>query len=169
MRKPNTLRILLVVPLLAPWSLGGCKSSTTPALVKGTVKYNGMPVTGGTITFITENIHEGGPYTVVIQPDGSYVAPALPAGEMIVLVETESFNPTPKGRPEPNPMIAGRSGYHPKEMMKMLQENGRLPPTAGQPNGTYVEIPAKYANIKTTPLRVTLTKGTNLYDPELED
>ena len=49
--------------------------------------YKGAPLPGGTVAFHPD---KGKPVAAQIQPDGTYSARAVPVGDVVVTVETES-------------------------------------------------------------------------------
>jgi hypothetical protein len=164
------VRILLFVPLFAALLAPGCKSSSTPARVSGTVKYNGKLVTGGTIAFhLTGGEATGGNYSCTIKGDGTYSGTDFPSGECIVTVETESINPNPKDRPKDIKMEGGGGVFDPKEMLNKRRGMGGVPEDAGKTTGEYVEIPKKYADPKSSTITKTLTRGSNKVDIDLTD
>ena len=152
-----------------------CSSRTNQSSVSGTVMYNGQPVTGGTIHFHSIKPDDGKPgadFHRVINPDGTYEITDLPAEEMMVAVETESINPAGGTGGMDETKMKGKTGYTKPgvimgpDMLKMMKNNNV--PQTGQVWGTYVKIPKKYMNAETSGLRVTLKKGKNNYDPQLE-
>jgi len=174
----SKVRLLLVAPLLAGLLLIGCKSSSTPARVEGKVTYKGALVTGGTITFhpvAGEVTGAGGNYQCQIKGDGTYSGDQMPSGEMVVTVETETINPNPKDRPKDVQIMGaqaqgeGAQAGNPNAMREKMIAMGRAPQDAGKMSGTYVAIPVKYASAKDSPLKVTLNRGKNTFNPELQD
>jgi hypothetical protein len=160
------IRCLLFAPLLAAVVLVGCNSSKKPAQVSGKVTYNGQLVTGGIIQFSPADTNE------VIQcsilEDGTYLlGAAVPQGEMIVMVDTEAINPT--RQKVDYGQVAGKGGYNPDEMMEKMKGSGQIPESAGAAVGKYVPIPRKYAEKKTSTLKVTIKGGKQVYNPELTD
>jgi len=155
----RTGQVLLALPLFLAVALG-CNTSQTPALVQGKVTYNGSPVSAGTIIFHSE---AGGIYSRPLMASG-YSLSDLPEGSMVVTIETESANPAPKkdqgyvGRANPT-----------DEYTKRMEQMGKRPEVAQTTGGDYVKIPAKYADKAKSPLRVTVTKGTNTFDFDLKD
>jgi hypothetical protein len=140
--------------LIGLWLLSvlpGCGSPgnpNAPASVKGNVTYNGERVTGGTLA-----VHKDGSYPVTIQPDGTFHGVDLPDGEALVTVETESIKPKDNKTYRGKKVVLG-------------------PTPAGASTGPppqYVQIPAKYASAKTTPLKITLKKGPQEHHFELTD
>jgi hypothetical protein len=159
----NTARFLPVVFLGGAFVLG-CSSGNpnAPARVTGTVKYNGQPVKAGQLTFHTP---EGTAYGAQLNTDGTYTATDLPAVDMVVTFDTEYLNKDRK--------VEVKGAKAQKDMDRRMKEmnSGRQAPTdAGvQATTLYVKVPAKYADKKTSPLKVTLTRGSNSYDVELTD
>jgi hypothetical protein len=163
----RTGRLLLPLPLILV-IVAGCRHNPTPANVSGTITYRGQPVTAGSVAFYPE---EGGMFSYSIGNDGSYSGWGLPAGELVVTVETESINPNPKGRPKAT--YGGkdkkRKGGNPNEYMEKMKAMGKAPDVSATTTGAYVRIPAKYAEKNKSPLRATLEKGTNVVNFELTD
>lgn len=155
-------RIVLACPLLLMLVVGlGCSKGNvnTPAKLSGSVKYKGGPVTGGTMTLLPEG---GGAIPVTIKPDGTYAAQDLPVGTLKVVIETESMNPNKKGDPSTYGQQGGGRGG--SQSMSPIP-TGRS--TAA--GGTYVKIPEKYSDVKSSGLSVTLQKGDNSHDFDLTD
>jgi hypothetical protein len=144
----------------------GCSSSSNPSRISGKVTYKDKLVTGGTITFLHK---DGGTFTYRIGADGTYSGSELPIGEMTVTVETESVNPSPPAMKGSYAQGKDQQGGDPNDYKKMMQQKGAVPEDGGKPKGEYVPIPLKYADPKTSDLRVTLTGGKNKKDFELTD
>ena len=147
-RGPGRWGALLV--LLVPLGTSGCGGSGT---VSGTVSYNGKPLKGGNVLFVSP---EGKRSTsATIQEDGSYTAPNIPAGPVTVCVETESLNPAGK---EPARHYGPPPGAH-------------APAGLEQPNPNtaklYVRIPEKYATPDQSGLTYTVKSGQQKYDIDL--
>src|SRR5437867_1207834 len=85
-------RIVFASTLSFAFVLGCGGGSNVPARVSGKVTYNGSPVPAGVLAFHTK---DAGTYTCGIQ-DGSYSASDLPAGEIVVTITTELYNPSHK-------------------------------------------------------------------------
>lgn len=148
-------RLPLVLPLLCLVVALGCyKNPAAPATLAGKITYKGAPVTAGMVTFFPKN---GGVYTAVIDPNGSYAVSEIPTGEMVVTIETESANPNRKV-----PTYGGKAGGEGMSPVPQGQGSG----TAG---GAYVKIPAKYADKDKSGLTVTVTPGKQTKDFELTD
>jgi hypothetical protein len=147
-------RLALALPLFLALALGCGPDSPTPASISGKITYGPTDVTGGQITFHPQG--EGPSYTRPIAADATYSAADLPVGQFTVTIETESINPDRKA-----PDYGGSRGG-----------GGKSPAPAAAPQGnpgTYVKIPPKYADVKTSGLTVTLTKGSQKKDFPLTD
>ena len=123
------LRLVLIgLPLVV--LIYACSKSTTPATVSGKVTYKGEVVPGGIIYFHTlkEDGTPGANYRTLIQPDGTYVLAQLPDVDMLVTIDTESYNPNPAARPKMDPSKyagagkdkAGGGISDPKMMMEQI-------------------------------------------------
>jgi hypothetical protein len=80
----------------------------------------------------------------------------MPSGDMVVTVETESANKNKK--------VLGAYGAKMSKMMGPIPESAR-----SLPQVKYIKIPARYADPKTSPLKVTLKDGKNNIDFDLTD
>ena len=141
---------------LALLVIGCSKNAGAPAKVSGSVTYNGKPVTAGTVSF---HLPEGASLGAELTADGTYAISDVPEGELVVTVDTEAHNPTKKAA----------SGRDADKRMKMSQQPPPPGMDAGPPPGAYVKIPATYSNPKSSPLKVTLTSGRNVYNIVLTD
>jgi hypothetical protein len=153
-----------VVILAAAFVLGcGSGNSTVPARVAGTVKYNGQVVKAGQLTFHTA---EGATFGAQLSTDGTYTATDLPVGDMVVTFDTEYLNKDRKIE------VTGAKAKKDMDRRKKAMSGGERQPPAGagvEGSTLYVKVPAKYADKKTSPLKVTLTRGSNTFDVELTD
>jgi hypothetical protein len=146
-------RQLFLLPLCLVL-LSGCDSGrSAPAVISGTVTYNGNPVTGGDITFHTA----AGGYSATINPDGTYTVAQVPDGEATVTVLTEGLNPAKK------PQTYG--GARGKGQMGSPAPEGAKTGSSGQ----YVKIPKKYETKETSDLKVTITRGKQTHPLTLKD
>jgi hypothetical protein len=167
----NILRsCLCVLPLAFLVVAPGCGSgSNTNAKISGSVKYKGKPVPGGNVTFFgPDNV----PYSSEIDSDGNYSVSDVPAGELVITVDTESLNSEHK------------SAVSDKNKQMANQYAGKMSPgpdgergggvsvggsaKKGNEGRTYVKIPEKYQKQKTSPLTFTAKSGRNTHDIELE-
>jgi hypothetical protein len=153
----------------------GCQGGNpnAPARVTGRVTYGGNPVTGGSVTFYYK---DGVQLTFVIDPDGTYEAIDVPAGDVTVTVETESVNPD-------NP--ANKKGDYGMTGGGMGAKYGRKGPVAKAPKGkgaqsspipegatsevAYIKIPKKYSDPKASGLSASIKDGKQTHNFELTD
>ena len=152
-------------------ALVGCGGgvANAPANVSGKVTYKGAPVTGGVVGFFAPGA-EGGGYSATINPDGTYRASNVAAGEVAVTVETETLNPNIKqtaytgGTGKGPGGGGGPAGGAPKKM-----SSSPRPGNAAKSEAVYVKIPGKYAKKDTTTLKANLKAGNNTVDLDLAD
>lgn len=163
------LRLFLLASVLLVF-VAACSSSSAPSKVSGKITYKGDPVTGGTIyfhAFLADGSgNTGASFHYVIKPDGTYIGTEMPAEKMLVSIETESLNPN---RPAVKGTVAKAEGAQQQQLMDMMKKVNNVPDSSAQAWGTYVKIPSKYLDPKTSGLEVTLTKGSNNYDINLTD
>jgi hypothetical protein len=143
------------------WGVSGCESktmTTAAATVSGKVLFKGRPLNGGDMAFFPKT---GIPFSCKINADGSFSAglPDQTRGEVVVTVRTTAETTT-SGRRQP----AEAKEQQEKMLAKIRKEKG-MPLSAGPP----VEIPGKYAQKDTSPLRWTLAEGSNTKDFDLTD
>src|SRR5262249_55991127 len=92
----------------------------------------------------------------------------VPEGELLVAVETESVNPNPAD-------VAGKTVYGKnqketqEQMMQGMKKNNNVPAAGGDVYGSYVKIPEKYNNPKTSGLRTKGEFGQNKIKIELTE
>jgi hypothetical protein len=113
-------------------SLAGCRAKTQKveanrAPVSGVVTLDGVPLTGGCITFISV-VDPAIMMVTAIHEEGRFSVKNAPSGDVLVAVETES---TKFGNPS-----------------------------------AYVPIPKKYASVKTSRLKATITKSEGNEQPK---
>jgi hypothetical protein len=162
---PSRIRnLLLLVPALAVLVAGcGTGNPNAPGNVSGSVSYKGKPVTGGSVQFVAA---DGAAYVGSIGSDGTYAISDVAAGEMVVVVETESINPK----------LGENEGKGPQA--KRYEGVSQQPPPGGRanegPNSTaanspkYMKIPEKYGKKNTSPLTYTVKAGRNVHSIELD-
>jgi hypothetical protein len=171
----RVFRIGFVVCLAA--AVLGCTQKTS---VTGTITYKGQPVKAGTVYFLYE---QGGQYQSDLKPDGSYQFMDVPAGNVRVLVDTETFNPEQKPLSYSQQQRKVSQGYA-KSMNEYDQAMGRgggekKDAAAAAPGlskeqkealaKVYVKIPKNYASEKTTPLTYTVERGPQVKTFDLSD
>ena len=138
--------------------LVGCTDSNAlvPAKVSGRISYKGHPIKGGLLQFVTE---DGTAYPGTIDSDGTYSGNQLPVGLMVITVDTEATKP---------PVSSGKTA----ERYTAMQGGQKAPagsgPTAPNFEEVYIKIPTSYNNAKTSKLTITLTKGRQVKDLELD-
>lgn len=155
---------VLLPPLFLAIASGCGHSKRDPSVASGKVTYKGQEVSAGTITFHPVSQQEGPGLGFPLTAEG-YTAVSLPAEEMVVTVDTESVNPN---RPKPTYGQRGKKGAGNNDYRQKMMEKGAVPQETGNA-GSYVPIPKKYADKKTSPLRATLTAGKNDLPFELKD
>src|SRR5437660_444840 len=94
-----SLGVLFLLSLMA-----GCSS---PGTITGKVKYQGRPLTGGTVLFASTQGR--GSQTARIGEDGSYTIEKMPPGPAKIAVETASAQP-PAGIAVPPPNMQPPKG-----------------------------------------------------------
>jgi hypothetical protein len=127
-------------------SLAGCGGPYTGA-VSGKVTYQGKPLPGGLVTFVHPDgrIGQG-----QIQEDGTYSVPKAPGGDVKVTVRTVPPIPAmPAAIRLPGGVGGGKS-------------------ETVYPAGKYTPIPKKYADVSTSGLSLTVRRGSQEFDINLE-
>lgn len=107
----------------------GCAPTKTTAT--GRVTYRGKPVTWGSVVLVAA---DGVSYPGVLQADGSFAIPGVPAGPVRILVR----NPEPRPAPPGPPRAGGRPGGP-----QIAVDTGDRGPAAGS---GWTPIPEKYAD-----------------------
>jgi hypothetical protein len=145
-------RLALVLPLLLAIAAVGCSKGgrSNSAIIEGTVKYKGTKLGGGNITYYP--VSGAGSYQVSISPDGTYMLTDVPSGDALVTVETESVKRASEKREYGK---GGKMSPAPKDYQQVT--------------GTYVEIPAKYADKDKSNLKYTVQSGKQKKDWDLTD
>jgi hypothetical protein len=147
-------RFLGPVALMLLAGCGGGVNPNAPATVMGTVTYNRSPVTAGTISFHPTD-GAANRSTMPIAADGTFSTTDVPAGEMIVTVETESAN-------QKKQVYGG--GQTKDKQFSPVPEGA----TVGA-RGAYVKIPPKYADKSKSDLKATLRAGKQTVNFDLVD
>ena len=129
--------------------LSGC-GKKAKATVNGKVRFNQNPLTAGTVTFIDADGHSG---SGTIKSDGSYTVTDAPVGEATITV----FTPPPSVAAQGQRMPAHKG--MPKEFLPPGQDQGRAVPT--------VSVPEKYQKKESSPLKFTVTPGSQNHDIDL--
>jgi hypothetical protein len=143
----------LALCLLVTLPLGCGSQSSAPGRISGSVSLDGAPVTGGDLYIHTT----GGAVHAIISPSGSYAATDLPTGEWKVTVNTESYNPKRHKQPKAYGGKKNATGEIPAGAQK----------TGGAGGEVFVPIPMIYMDVKSTPLSVNVTAGSQTKNFEL--
>jgi hypothetical protein len=112
--------------------------------VTGKVTYKGQPLPGGTVVF---HPAKGKPAAGTIQADGTYAIQGVPPGLVVVTIETESVKAGPDKGPKLKPPAKDKE-----------------PTPGGGKAARYVAIPRLYGDVKTSPLRLTVQAGKQVFD-----
>jgi hypothetical protein len=149
---------LLSGMLLLGLLLSGCSYSAMGPQgdVSGKVMYNGKPLPGGQVTFLTS---KGYTFTSVIDPEGNYKLRAG-VGEARIAVDNQMLKTSNE---PPRPSLTNHPGMKPPPGAK-VEEKKSAGPTI---TGTYVSIPEKYRSPDESGLTFTVTKGSQTHDIEL--
>jgi hypothetical protein len=131
----------------------GCGKST--GSIKGTVSFNGVPLKGGNVTFISKD-GKARSATASINEDGTYEALRVPKGDVKIIVETESLNPKNKGTFSYSPPKdqGGGTNYNPQGSQDLSKR--------------YVQIPTRFSEEDTTPLELKVTGGAQEHPIDLK-
>jgi hypothetical protein len=163
---PKFTRLLVLAPLVLVLAAGCTKGNRKAnATVNGKVTYNNQPVTGGNIAFHAEGFAG---ITGLLRPDGTYAATDLPVGvEVTVTIETESLArnaPATYGAGRPGAPGGGAGGA-----MPIQKPPGGETPVGSGGSEKYVKIPTKFGDKATSPLKKTLSSGSQTWNLELSD
>jgi hypothetical protein len=156
---------LLTCLLLAFVSACSAKSGR----VEGLVTFKGEPLPGGTITLCVamEDGNPGATFRYVIRPDGTFSGTDIADGDFLVAVDTEGLNPNPPDTSKSAQGMAQKKSD--QQMMEKMKQMNNVPAGGGGTYGTYVKIPAKYSDPKTSGLKTKVEKGKNKIKIELTE
>jgi hypothetical protein len=135
--------------------------------VSGRVLFNGAPLPGGIVTFVP-SAADRNHALATLDEQGNFEA-VVPGGEVQVSVDNRQLQPR-------EPPFRGMPPGVPGGVAQKIAEAKRqaAPKTAGTANmasqkipGKYVEIPARYYDIKTSNLKFTVQRGNQTHDIEL--
>jgi hypothetical protein len=158
LRRSLLLGPIAVALLLA--GVAGCGSGQ--GRVSGQVLYNKKPLPGGLLTFVPTDTTKR-PVAAAIDENGHYNA-TVPLGEVRIAVDNRELQaaerpigalPPPGGIKLP---AAEKQGGAAKES----------PSAQKRPPGTYVPIPSKYYDVRTSELSYTVHSGSRPHDVELK-
>jgi hypothetical protein len=169
--------ILHSVSLVTAVVLAGCaKSGSGDAAsntISGTVTYKGAPVTGGLMKFIGG---KGEAFHASLNPDGTYKCIGLKSGDYTVTIDTAAMKDAAASPEEM--MNKMKKMAPPKQQQSNIpkvalpdpaKEAGTQPAKGTTGSGGYVPIPGKYANAKTSDLKVKYEGGNQTKNLELKD
>jgi len=171
---PTTKRTLLPLTVLSLVLLVGVIGCSKRGTVYGKVTYDGKPVTHGIITFHPEK-GNGIPVDIV---DGEYKAEKVPAGPVIVTVDTTLKRKEWKKLKEE--VDKGNSGGMPTVVAKGkdakvdtsskpgMEEMGKRSKENWEKIKDMIDVPDKYADPKTSNKSYTITSGSQEINIELE-
>jgi hypothetical protein len=136
----------IVVVLVGLMLLAGCGSKGAKGAVSGKLTYNGQPVNGALLTLYP------GQYPIPVSQEGEFNVTAVPNGEYKVVVEG-----TP-GQSGP-PLV----GIPPEKMAEAKEKAAKMSTPAT------IKFPDKYKSEATTPLKMTISGGSQNLNLELKD
>jgi hypothetical protein len=126
--------------------------------VTGTVKYRGTPVPQGVlVTFVTP---DGAGRQGETDADGRYAVQKLPVGALRVTVTRFV---------EPLQSLTGGKRLPPGMPIRTPFGVVRISPEANPPPAAALRIPEKYRTAAATPLGLTLKRGEQTFDIDLEE
>jgi hypothetical protein len=140
----------------------GCGGQKT-AKISGKVLFQGRPLPGGLVTFYPME-GQSNPASAIIGEDGSYSLNNAPLGTVKITVSNLTLK---KGEVPPIGMSNASATFTltSKEAIAKAREGKEIPqPKGSKISGTYVPIPASYANIKTTGLDYSVEGRSQDYD-----
>lgn len=178
MRSPRFGRIATALALAL--ALFGC--SRPVGSVSGTVTYNGKPLKGGSVIFISLDGNPG--HSADISETGAYSLSKVTAGQYKVCVDTSYLAPQNQNMAAMMPYGKGAKTGTPLNPIIPKGAKSAPPPDANIPEGytpsdpaamqtaqkakNYVKIPEKYKDPETTDLRFEGKGGDESYPIELK-
>jgi hypothetical protein len=149
--RPFVSLFVLLAAVMLP--LAGCGKTNKPLTVSGKISYKGKALGGGTIKF-HPSAEGAGMVPGNIKPDGTFSF-GVPAGQSQISIETESVRD-----------VARKGGNYMKMPGAKIPEGMKVSDT---PDPTYVPIPKKYADPKTSGLTWDVSPGNNTKNFDLTD
>lgn len=147
-------RLVTLGLLIGLLGCSGGHPARTPASVKGVVRYQGKPVTGGMIRLFGKENSGSSFAEGPINGDGTFRVVNAPLGPVKVVVDTSA------ARFDPRPMIEkAKAQGAPIDEAKMNSPQG--------PPMKYMEIDGKYSDPRKTTIEITIVEGENLRDIDL--
>ena len=132
----------------------GCGSKNSPSVVvTGSVTYKGKPVNGAALMLYSTK-GKGESFIVPVSQDGTFRSTDVPEGEYKVVVQP----------------AAGFTPHMPKDMdaAKLAANKSKIEEFKNQSPPT-IPIPEKYKQNLTTDLKMTIAKGEQTINLELND
>lgn len=158
----STRMFSIVVSCLLASLICGCGSGggTRPAMgkVKGTVTYKGKPVSGAVVSLFMEGASRGSSGTT--DESGNYKLTTFDTNDG-AFVGTNKVTVT---KPKAAPLGKDPKELTPDDLLKITRE-GKI----NEMSAISDELPAKYADVKTSKLQLTIEAGDNQKEIELED
>ncbi len=141
---------LLFGLLILSAGCGGVKRSVGHAEVTGRVLYQGKPLPGGVVNFVT--VEGSFASTGIIDPNGNYQI-SSPEGEVQIGVS--------------NKMLAHEAANIKEESVKTARQEKSKGGKGAVVKGYYVDLPTKYHDPTTSGLKYTVKPGPQTHDIEL--
>ena len=163
MRRPRTMALaaILFTLLAAPGCGPNLKDRGT---VKGRLTFNGEPVPGATIAFVTDDNLQGSGHT---DENGDYEVRDAPVGKTRVFINAPKARPgiAMSGGVKPPEVPKGSGPMKPPDGEKFPQPEDKPPPKIDP--AKVKPIPQKYELPETSGLTFTVEKGTQTFDIKL--
>jgi len=141
-------RWVLFFTLVGSVGVLGCGGSGS---VSGSVTYDGKPLPGGNVAFVSA---QGGPtLSATIDSGGNYTIGKIPSGTYKVTVETSSLKPPSLGTKTATPRNYGPPAG-------AGNPAGYKPSSVEDPTKRYVAIPAEYESITSSGLEFKVKAGS---------
>ncbi len=153
--------------------VSGCGGGAKFSSVSGIVTYQGNPLKGGTLTFISDS---SGTYKCQIVEGGSYSITDIPLDTYGVTIDTDSLNPAHKaslGKGEGD--LKDQRSKMNKQYMDAMAQGGAdtakniYGGTKEQMAKVYTKIPAKYLSRATSGQQIELLTAVTVKNFELTD
>jgi hypothetical protein len=163
---------LFSILLLSILFVAGCtRAAEQQAEVSGKVTYNGKPLPGGKVTFVSANGYAG---HGTISPQGEYSVMS-PLGEVRIGVDNTMLRSDPQWEKNKNkghlPIPKAKTGEAQETQTKSAGASGTKQWVTGRQGvvGTYIHIPGRYADPTLSGLKFTVTSGSQTHNIELTD
>jgi hypothetical protein len=142
-------------------------------VVSGKVFYQGQPVRGGNVSFVSEG---GGAMSSPIEEDGSYTIRNVPPGTVTITVETDSFRQGGPGGGPPPELLKNMKKPMPEKDAQAehpgneaaLREKDRIARVTADRAKRYVQIPPQYSDFRKSNLTYVVKSGQQEHDIDLK-